>query len=214
MKRAYGVAGVLTIGAAALALAVNGHPGPFGFDVAVTRALQRMPFLTVPMNIISAPGNSVVGQSVAVVLICALMAKAGWRREGKALLTVAVGEFLLNALLKLMFHRPRPTEADVHVFNAVSGFSFPSGHVMFYTAFYGGLFLFAATKLSAGAVRTTVMAVCAMLVGVVGMSRMYLGAHWASDVTAAYSLGAAWLLVAGGPLWRSTRDAESLSDSN
>ena len=213
MKRAPLFSGFLTLISAAIALAVVGHPSPFGFDVTATRALQTFSLLTIPMEIVSLSASSAIWQGLAVGVICLVIARLGLKREALALLLVASGEFLLNGLIKWAIHRPRPTVADVQVFGFVGGYSFPSGHVMFYTAFYGGLFLLAMTKLRRGIGRTTVMVVCAMLVGLVGASRMYLGAHWASDVAAAYALGAAWLFAVGHPLWRSAPDASAQPES-
>lgn len=213
MKRAPLFSGFLTLISAAIAVAVAGHPSPFGFDVTATRALQTVSLLAIPMEVVSLPGNFAVWQGLAVGVVCLVIARSGLKREALALLLVASGEFLLNGLIKWAIHRPRPTVADVQVFGFVGGYSFPSGHVMFYTAFYGGLFLLAMTKLRPSIGRTTIMVVCAMLVGLVGMSRMYLGAHWASDVAAAYALGAAWLLAVGRPLWRSKPDASSQPES-
>jgi undecaprenyl-diphosphatase len=73
---------------------------------------------------------------------------------------------------------------------------------MFYTAFYGGLGCFARRKLPPGGKRTVISALCATLVGLVGLSRIFLGAHWLLDVVAGYGFGLAWLLVVGAPLWQ------------
>ncbi len=165
-----------------------------------------------PLRVISWPGNSVIVQGFVLMLICGLLARGGWRQEARTLAYVGVGAFLLNALLKAWLARPRPTPDVVRLYSVAAGWSFPSGHVMFYTAFYGGLAAFARAKLPHGSRRTVITALCAILIVLVGPSRIFLGAHWLTDVAAGYAYGLAWLWLTGAGLWQPLPTPEMLRD--
>jgi undecaprenyl-diphosphatase len=194
----------LVAGLAALAMSglVLVHPQPWAWELAVTRWVQGWTWLYLPLHVISWPGNDVILQGLLLTLVCSLLAWHGWRREARALAVAGSGAFLLNLGLKALVARARPTADVVQLHVAASGWSFPSGHVIFYTAFYGGLGCFARRKLPPGGKRTVISALCATLVGLVGLSRIFLGAHWLLDVVASYGFGLAWLLVVGAPLWQ------------
>ncbi len=86
--------------------------------------------------------------------------------------------------------RPRPPVAERLI--SVTGWSFPSGHATQSVAFWGMLVV----VLCGGrtrAVRTVGWVVAALVALAVGLSRIYLGVHWISDVTAGWLLGGAWL---------------------
>ena len=80
--------------------------------------------------------------------------------------------------------------------------SFPSGHVMFYVSAFGFLVAAALANLRPSALRRGIVAVGGSLIGLVGASRIYLGAHWPSDVVAGYLFGSLYL---GGVLELYTR---------
>lgn len=194
----------LAAGLAALALSalVWLHPQPWAWEVALTRWVQGWLWLYLPLQVISWPGDDVILQGLLLLLVCSLVARQGWRREAQTLAIVGSGAFLLNLALKALVARTRPTADVVQLHVTAGGWSFPSGHVMFYTAFYGGLGCLAGRKLTPGGKRTVVIALCAILVGLVGLSRVFLGAHWPLDVLAGYGFGLAWLLAVGAPLWQ------------
>ena len=73
--------------------------------------------------------------------------------------------------------------------------SFPSGHVLMYTAFFGFLMFLGYTLLKPSIARAVMLVILGSLVALVGLSRIYLGDHWASDVTGAYLLGSLWLAM-------------------
>jgi membrane-associated phospholipid phosphatase len=98
---------------------------------------------------------------------------------------------LLNTLLKHQFHRARPTVANPIV--TLTSYSFPSGHTMAATCLYGALAAFAFSHLSSWRWRVAVISAAAILVSLVAFSRLYLGAHYLSDVLAAMAEGLAWL---------------------
>jgi undecaprenyl-diphosphatase len=104
---------------------------------------------------------------------------------------------LWSNVVKAAVDRPRPP-VDLRI-TAVSGASFPSGHATQAAAVYGMVVL----VLTAGrSVRLRVAAWSAVvvIVGAVGLSRVYLGAHWPTDVLGGYALGAMWITVLASAL--------------
>ncbi len=133
------------------------------------------------------------------------------RRSEAAFLVVALaGSFAINQALKLVFHRPRPQLAWAHV---QPEYSFPSGHSQNGLGFYLAVALI--VWVIAGR-RPGVVAVAAALALslLVGLSRVYFGYHYVTDVAGGYLAGLSWLLIVGtafdaGPLlqdWRRRRD--------
>lgn len=99
---------------------------------------------------------------------------------------------LLNAIVKRIIKRPRPTQELVTVARVINEPSFPSGHVMHYTNFYGLLIYLLSTNWRSGRLRNILIAFCTALIALIGPSRVYLGAHWPSDVMAGYIYGGLW----------------------
>src|SRR3989441_3144931 len=99
---------------------------------------------------------------------------------------------ILNWTVKRLIKRPRPTEELVTVTRVINEPSFPSGHVMHYINFFGLLDYLLATNWRSGRLRNILIAVCSSLIALIGPSRVYLGAHWPSDVMAGYIYGGLW----------------------
>jgi undecaprenyl-diphosphatase len=99
---------------------------------------------------------------------------------------------VLNAIVKRLIKRPRPTKELVTVGRVINEPSFPSGHVMHYINFYGLLIYLLATNWRSGKLRNVLMTICTLLIVCIGPSRVYLGAHWPSDVMAGYLYGGLW----------------------
>jgi undecaprenyl-diphosphatase len=103
------------------------------------------------------------------------------------------GGMMLNVLLKLAFRRMRPSFDDPLVW--LDTYSFPSGHTLGASVLYGTLFaLFASRLPTAGSRRAAGLGAIAAVV-LVGLSRIYLGAHYLSDVLAAAAEGLAWVAI-------------------
>jgi len=110
-----------------------------------------------------------------------------------ALVLVVPGGMLLNVLMKHAFARARPMFADPML--TLTTYSFPSGHVAAATLFYGLLAAYMVTKIEAWRWRVLITLLAFLIVGLVGLSRVYLGVHYLSDVLAALAEGIAWLAI-------------------
>jgi len=116
------------------------------------------------------------------------------RKRGAALfvLLAVAGGAALEAMLKLGFARPRP-ELVSHLVD-VNSFSFPSGHATMATITYLTLGVLLAGVQERPRMKLYLLAVASILAFLVGISRVYLGVHWPTDVLAGWCLGAAWAL--------------------
>jgi len=125
-----------------------------------------------------------------------LLRRAGRPREALDLVLAMAGGVLLNQLLKTYFHRPRPDNALLNTW----GLSFPSGHAMLGVTFYGCLAWLLARHLGRPGWAVPLL----LWAGLIGLTRVYLHAHYATDVLAGFAGGAAWLVVfrAGLKLFR------------
>ncbi len=117
------------------------------------------------------------------------------RKRGTALLvlTAVGGGTLLNNLLKYMFDRPRP-DLVAHVVD-VQTTSFPSGHAMLAATVYLTLGVLLASTQRRRSVRIYILALAVAITILVGVSRVYLGVHWPTDVMAGWCAGAAWATI-------------------
>jgi undecaprenyl-diphosphatase len=185
---------VAVLGFAALAV-LAGTAAYFPVDLTITRALQAVgvPGFAALMEWVSLPGYSPASWLVAGGVVIGLW-RVGWRWEAVMALWVAVGASVVENLVKLAVHRPRPSADLVHVARQLASYSFPSGHVVTYTAFVGFLMFLAYTRLAPSGRRTLLLAILGAMIVLVGPSRVFLGGHWASDVLGAYLLGGAWLV--------------------
>ncbi|HEX7976013.1 MAG TPA: phosphatase PAP2 family protein [Anaerolineales bacterium] len=169
----------------------------FSFDVVITHELQayHTAWFDALMRGVSWLGFApqVIGVAAIFVLV---LAAVGLRWEAWVTLISGTASQILNFVVKVIVHRPRPSADLVNVFQEVKGFSFPSGHVMFYTAFFGFLWFLSYTLLKHSWRRTVLLFLFMGLVLLVGPSRIYEGEHWASDVFGAYLLGSLTLLAA------------------
>jgi len=169
-------------------------------DVAITRSFQHnsAPWLRITMLVISYPGSSFL-LPVLVLLTAVFFWAVGARLEAVFVGGLSTVSLLLNLLLKVQVSRPRPTANLVHIIQAAMGYSFPSGHVMAYIAYWGLLFAFGVILFKGRHWwRTALLSTSAVFVVLIGPSRVYLGDHWASDVLGAYLIGEVLLGLAVG----------------
>src|SRR5579859_3313286 len=164
----------------------------FPGDMAITARLQRQknPWFHRYMLAVSEIGFP-IGSIPQTVGIAAIFWALRFRLEALFIL-LTTSSNLLNALVKRLIKRPRPTKELVTVVRVINEPSFPSGHVMHYTNFYGLLIYLLATNWRSGKLRNSLIGLCTLLIGSIGPSRIYLGAHWPSDVMAGYLYGGLW----------------------
>ena len=123
--------------------------------------------------------------------LAALLAlQRDWYWVQRVALIVPTG-MLFNTVLKYSYQRMRPSFDDPLV--TLSTYSFPSGHTAGATLFYGIFAVVLFSRLRSYAVRTAFLAGAALVVTLVAFSRMYLGAHYLSDVLAAACASVAWI---------------------
>jgi membrane-associated phospholipid phosphatase len=146
------------------------------------------------MSLISWPGF--VPQSMIITgLIIALIYSFGLHWEAVMALFAALFSTGVNLLVKEVIQRPRPTSGAVNVIAILNSYSFPSGHVMFYLGFFGFVGFLTFSLLKPSLKRTFLLVLVGALVALIGVSRIDLGQHWASDVLGAYLLGSLTLVV-------------------
>ncbi len=115
------------------------------------------------------------------------------RWQGLLVLATMAGR-LANAVVKDIVERPRPSGSLVEISShQPSSFSFPSGHAEGAMALYGFVFFLASVYVPAGRLRTAIQALCAWVIVVTGLERVYVGDHWPSDVAGGYYFGALFL---------------------
>lgn len=118
----------------------------------------------------------------------------GWKRrfaELRMFAIACVGAVILNQGMKLFFAKSRP-ELWTRLISEKS-FSFPSGHALGSLVLYGFLAFILATAFPKGS--RLVYAIAIVLIAAIGLSRLYLGVHWPTDVLAGYGVGFLWLMT-------------------
>jgi len=139
-------------------------------------------------------GVSLLG-SVAVLAILFAIALVGFwivgRPRPKIVLAWAMGgAVVLDNVLKYSFHRVRP---EPFFGTAPESYSFPSGHMLFSCCFYGALVCILAASFRNGLSRAIVWATVVVLVTAIGLSRIYLGFHYPTDVIGGLLIATFWI---------------------
>jgi membrane-associated phospholipid phosphatase len=134
---------------------------------------------------------------LGTLIMCALLAVFFYRKGAHYWLATLVlamsGGMLLNLGLKFIFQRARPTFEDPLL--TLASFSFPSGHTTGATLFYGVLMSYLIMAARNWSIRALVALAGVGMIALVALSRVYLGAHFLSDVLAAMSVSVGWLAI-------------------
>ena len=194
----------LTVGVVTLLMAalIFGHIAEdvFTADTIVTLDLQvsawfhahATPALTAFFLVFTNLHGTVGALALTLLFTVFLIRKKAWDWVLRVALSVPLG-MLLNVLLKNIFQRARPSFEQPLL--TLSTYSFPSGHAAAATLLYGvvGAYLVCTCK---GWRRVLVVCLAVGMVALVGLSRIYLGAHYLSDVAAAIASSTGWLAIA------------------
>ena len=148
------------------------------------------PAVTRAAHVISWLG-SVAFLAVASVVAALVFLRKRWFDAILGLALTMLGGSVLNILLKQLFQRQRPV-FETPLVNLTS-FAFPSGHTMGATLFYMFIAAVVAYAMKSKRVRVLAFACALILIGMIGMTRIYLGAHFVTDVVGAIIAGTAWL---------------------
>ena len=161
-------------------------------DIRVSKAFSfwRPDWLTSIFKAITKLGSVAIGGFLAIMISIIL-----WFQKKKIealFLTMAIASVLMVDPLKVFFARPRP-EASLIGFVPIEmgGFSFPSGHSILSTSVYGFLLVIIIVNLK-GRLRIVASSIVVLVLILIGLSRIYLGAHYLSDVIGGLLLGSAW----------------------
>ena len=162
------------------------------FDASVRGAVHgcASAALTRAMLGVTQLGSAPFVIGVGAILVWRLMA-IGRRRAAWILIVATAGAEALDQTLKLVFHRQRP-EAFFGLADPAT-YSFPSGHAITAATFYGVLAAIVAVRLRRPAARAALWAAAALIAAAIGMSRIYLGVHYPSDVAAGYAVAVIWV---------------------
>lgn len=180
---------VLAIAFGLLAILVKMTPY-LQIDFQITRFLQASNVsLFRPVMIAVSWVGTFPQMLIPIVIITLLLYGSGLHWEALMSVVAAVGVPAINMMVKVAIHRPRPTTDLVNVFSHPSTYSFPSGHVMFFLGYFGFIWFLVFSLLKDSSKRTVLLVVLGLPLVLVGPSRVYLGAHWPSDIVGAYLLG-------------------------
>lgn len=151
---------------------------------------QRTPVYTQFMLFSSQLGSQ--GILVLAILSVIALSYKHHRRDAVIFLSILLVGVGLNLALKSAFVRPRPS-LDPLVLER--SYSFPSGHAMNSTIFYASLSYFVFRRIKRQRLRQSLLMGCIVIIGLIGLSRVYLGVHYPSDVLAGYAIGLLWFLM-------------------
>ncbi|RYD84984.1 MAG: phosphatase PAP2 family protein [Sphingobacteriales bacterium] len=180
---------VITLGFVLLSVLVYLFPES-AIDLKFSEEVQehKFPLLDMAMKMVSYPGY--VWVAVPMVLLTALLfLPARYKKEALfVVLTLASGA--VSSVVKMLVNRPRPGADVIRVIEETRQQSFPSGHTQFYVTFFGFLIVLMYTlKALPVRLRLSVSIVSLLLIFTIPFSRMYLGAHWFTDVLGGFMLG-------------------------
>ncbi len=140
-------------------------------------------------------GFTYIGEPTVLLVVCLglglWLLRQGQRSQATILVIAAAGAVVLNNLLKILFGRARPMLWERVV--DVGDYSFPSGHAMISLVIFGMSGYLLASKFARW--RGWIISLTVVLVTGIGLSRLYLGVHWPTDILAGYAAGLVWLIT-------------------
>lgn len=182
------------IGFAMVSLFVKDHQ-IIGFDRTIISAVQGLesPGLTKVMKLFTFIGSTKFVIILSLLLVFFLYKVLQHRLEVVLFIVVLMGSGIINQLLKQFFHRVRP---DFHRLIEISGYSFPSGHAMNAFTVYVMISFLLWRHISSRLGRGVLIFFSIMMILAIGISRIYLGVHYPSDVIGGYLASGVWVSMA------------------
>jgi len=179
---------------------------PKSLDLLVSQELQEEPsaLLDVFMKGFSWLGTVYVA-AIMVIVFSIIFFVFKYIKEALFVLSCLLSGGV-SYVLKTLIDRPRPTTDFVRIIEETHYQSFPSGHVLFYTAFFGTLIVIAISsgilKLS---LKILISSICSAMIVLGAVSRIYLGAHWFTDVIGGFIVGVLFVMFTGSVYLRSKK---------
>ena len=168
--------------------------GYIGFDLSLSEAIRSLRNSTtdIPMLMATLLGNWLVVTITVATMCVVLLYQRQWPLIVSVLTTMAAAGVFVSSI-KPLIQAGRP-ESDLYS-KGVSVFSFPSGHTTFSTLLGMWLIWFTLRGVSKTWVRVLIGLVLSLMIGMVGLSRLYLGAHWPTDVAAGFLFSSSLLIM-------------------
>lgn len=188
---ALGIGGVVMLIALAVMVSTDLTDTFDGTIIAAVRAAALHDLLA-PLGVITELGSTWAVVVVALLTFAVGMAIGPWRHGAAGAFTIGVAS-VANSALKMVIARARPDALDPIVVER--GFSFPSGHSALGMVAYGVLAVLISRSRLPLAVRWIVILALAVLIGLIGVSRVWLGVHYPTDVLAGWAAGGVIVLV-------------------
>ncbi|MEG4809002.1 phosphatase PAP2 family protein [Microcoleus sp. F8-D3] len=182
----------------------------YAFDTSILLYLRS---LHTPLGDRIMLGFTFLGEPNLLLVICLtlgiILLARNHRSEAATIAIAAGGAIGLNLLLKKLFARARPQLWERVV--DVRFYSFPSGHAMISMVIYGLLGYFLGSRFPKQ--RWLIYSLTVVLVAAIGLSRLYLGVHWPTDVIAGYTAGLVWLItcILSLEIWKELRSLTTAS---
>lgn len=149
---------------------------------------HHYPLLDTVMQWISWPGM-MPNSLILVLLTSGVFLLLNYKREALFILFTLLSG-VVSYFLKVVINRPRPTADLVRILKEAEHQSFPSGHVLFYVVFFGFVIIVIRhLKYIPSLLKVVIISLCLFLIFSVPFSRIYLGAHWFTDVAGGFLLG-------------------------
>lgn len=162
----------------------------FPIDPVISQQIQSInfPYFNSLMEITTVVGNLTGTLLIITLISLALLARKKIQESIFFLAATAASELSVS-IIKELVARPRPGDGMVYILGDVNGLSFPSSHVANYIVIFGLISIFIHQRTQNNLLRHGILAIFILLIALVGLSRIYLGVHWPSDVLGGYLYG-------------------------
>lgn len=163
-------------------------------DLQLIRNIQGLehPTFTFIMKFFSYIGDTVRVIVISIIIVLILYKVFHQRIEIILFIIILVGSVILNVLLKYFFQRERPNFYRMII---QDGYSFPSGHAMAALSLYGIITFLLWRHIPKESGRIILICTSTLFITLIGISRIYLGVHYPSDIVGAYLISGSWLLL-------------------